>query len=453
MEFKSINPYNDKVLETFPEQSDRQVNAILNKAENASRQWRRTFFANRAEIMTEAADILVKNADQYAKTITLEMGKPISESRAEIKKCAFVCEFYAQNAEKFLTNKTIETDTWESFVRYEPLGCILAIMPWNFPFWQVFRFAASALMAGNVGLLKHAPNVFRCALHAEEIFRQAGCPDGVFQNLLIHHDRVEKIIENKIVKAVTLTGSEQAGASVAAIAGKNIKKTVLELGGSNAFVVLEDADIDKAVEIGITARMMNTGQSCIAAKRFILVEKVYDEFVSKFIKGVQKLKAGDPLDDNTQVGPLARKDLADQLHKQVRKSVEQGAEIRLGGNQKNTFYEPTVLTNVTPAMSIFKEETFGPVAPIIKVKNEEEAFKIAEQTKFGLGISLFTRNIEKAQKFIDKVSDGSFFINDLVKSDPRLPFGGTKYSGYGRELSKDGIMEFVNKKTVCIKTL
>ena len=400
--------------------------------------------------MTNASELLLKNIETYARTITLEMGKPISESRGEIKKCAWVCDYYAENAEKFLANEVIKTDASESYVSNEPIGCVLAIMPWNFPFWQVFRFAAPSLMAGNVGLLKHAPNVFRSALNIEDIFKEAGCPDGVFQNLIIHHKKVEAIIENKVVKAVTLTGSERAGTSVAAIAGKNIKKTVLELGGSNAFIVLEDADIDKAVEIGVKARMLNTGQSCIAAKRFIILDKVYDEFISKFIKSVQELKSGDPLDEITKVGPLARKDLAEQLHKQVQESIKKGAEILLGGNLKGSFYEPTVLTNIKPDMPVFSEETFGPVAPFIRVKDIDEAFQIAEQTKFGLGITLCTRNIEKAKKYISNVSDGAFFINELVKSDPRLPFGGTKFSGYGRELSKDGILEFVNRKTVYI---
>lgn len=453
MKFKSINPYTGKELETFQEFTSQQVKDILDEASSAFTNWRATSFSDRKKVMTNASQILIKNIEQYAKTITLEMGKPISESRGEIKKCAWVCEYYAENAEKFLTNEVIKTDASESFISYEPLGCVLAIMPWNFPFWQVFRFAAPSLMAGNVGLLKHAPNVFRSALNIEDIFKQAGCPDGVFQNLIVHHNKIESIVESNIVKAVTLTGSERAGTSVASIAGKNIKKTVLELGGSNAFIVLEDADIDKAVEIGVKARMLNVGQNCIAAKRFIILDKVYDEFVSKFIKSVQKLKSGDPLDESTEVGPLARKDLAEQLHNQVQTSVKQGAEILLGGKLKDTFYEPTVITNIKSDMPVFSEETFGPVAPFIRVKDEDEAFQLAEQTKFGLGITLCTSNIEKAKKYISKVSDGAFFINELVKSDPRLPFGGTKYSGYGRELSKEGILEFVNRKTVYINKM
>lgn len=450
MEFRSINPYNGEVIETFKPHTDGEIETILEKANESFDKWRKTSFAQRAEVLTKTADVLLKNLEQYAKTITLEMGKPIVEARAEVKKCAWVCEFYAQNAEKFLANEIIETDARESYVSNEPMGCILAIMPWNYPFWQVFRFAAPALMAGNVGLLKHATNVLRSALNIEDIFKQAGCPEGVFQNLIIHHDNIKPILESPVVKAVTLTGSEKAGASVAAIAGQNIKKSLLELGGSNAFIVCDDADIDKAVAIGVKARMLNAGQSCIAAKRFIVFESVYDEFLEKFISAIKELKTGNPMDEDSQIGPLARKDLADQLNIQVQESVKQGATIVLGGKQKGAFYEPTIITDITADMPVFVEETFGPVAPIIKVKNDDEAFRLAEQTQFGLGISVFTEDINKAKHYIDRVSDGAFFINDLVKSDPRLPFGGTKNSGYGRELAKEGILEFVNKKTVYI---
>lgn len=450
MEFKSINPYNNEVIEIFQEQTQQQITTILAKADETFALWRRTSFAQRATVLLNAAKILEDNIDEYAKTMTLEMGKPILEAKAEVKKCAWVCEYYAKHAEEFLASEIVSTDADESFISYEPIGCVLAIMPWNYPFWQVFRFIAPALMAGNVGVLKHAANVFGSAIHIEEILKEAGLPDGAFQNLIIHHDNIKLVIENPIIKAVTLTGSERAGASVASIAGQNIKKTLLELGGSNAFIVFEDADIDKAVKVGVSARMLNAGQSCIAAKRFIVLEKVYAEFLAKYIQAVKELKAGDPLDESTQVGPLARKDLADQLHKQVQDSVKQGAKIELGGNQNNAFYEPTIITNITPEMPVFREETFGPVAPILKVKTVDEAFALAEDTKFGLGISVFTKDIDKAKSYIDKVSDGAFFVNSLVKSDPRLPFGGTKYSGYGRELSKEGILEFINKKTVYI---
>jgi succinate-semialdehyde dehydrogenase/glutarate-semialdehyde dehydrogenase len=383
--------------------------------------------------------------------ITLEMGKPITESRGEVNKCAWVCDYYAEHAAAFLADEIIETDASKSYVKHDPIGAVFAIMPWNFPFWQVFRYAAPTLMAGNTGLLKHAANVFGCANQIEEVFRKAGFPKGVFQNLIIHHDRVEGVISHEVVQAVTLTGSERAGSAVASVAGKHIKKTVLELGGNNAFIVWEDADIDKAVQTALVARMLNCGQSCIAAKRFILVGSIYDEFVSKFVAGVGQLKAGDPLDDKTQVGTLARKDLADELQRQVQESVEQGAALLLGGKQREAFHEPTVLGNVKPGMPAFSEETFGPLAAMIRAKDEEEAFALSEQSKYGLGVTVCTTNIEKAMSMAGRVSDGAYFINELVKSDPRLPFGGTKYSGYGRELARDGILEFVNRKTVYVK--
>lgn len=451
MAYKSINPYNNEVLESFKEHSVSEQNIMLGKADGAFSVWRNTSFQERAKVLNRAAEILINNSDKYAKTISLEMGKPISEARAEVKKCAWVCEYYAENAEGFLSPKSIETDAHESFVSYEPLGAILAIMPWNFPFWQVFRFAAPTLMAGNVGLLKHASNVLGSAKHIADIFIEAGAAEGVFQHFLVSHDSIETLLENDIVKAVTLTGSEKAGASVASLAGKNIKKSLLELGGSNAFVVLEDADIDKAVQIGVKARFMNTGQSCIAAKRFIVVEKVYDKFVEGFVNKVKALKSGDPMLDSSEIGVLAREDLADILAEQVDKSVEMGAKVLVGQKQKGAYYEPTVLTNVSADMSVFREETFGPVAPVIKVKNAKEAFEVARDTEFGLGISVFTEDLEKVKEYIKEVPDGAFFVNDLVKSDPRLPFGGTKKSGFGRELAKDGIMEFVNVKTVYIQ--
>ena len=324
-------------------------------------------------------------------------------------------------------------------------------MPWNFPFWQVFRFAAPTLTSGNTALLKHAPNVFGCAQHIEEVFIKAGFPKAVFQNLIVHHDVTESIVSHDSVKAITLTGSEAAGSAVSQLASKYIKKSLLELGGSNAFIVLEDANIDDAVETAVKARTMNTGQSCIAAKRFIIMDAVYDEFVSKFVDRIKNLKGGDPMNDETQIGPLARKDLADQLQKQVQKSISQGAELLYGGQQKNCFHEPTVLGHVGKNMPAFEEETFGPLAAMIKVESIDQAFEYAQHTKFGLGLSLFTQNIDSALSYADKVSDGAFFINELVKSDPRLPFGGTKTSGFGRELAKDGIMEFINRKTVYVK--
>lgn len=451
MEFKSINPYNGEVLQTFTSQSKEEVEKILEKAKHAFKKNRDIPVVKRSKMMKKAGSLLNKNVEKYAKTISLEMGKPICEARAEVEKCAWVCEYYAENGEDLLADEIIKTDASESFISYDPLGCVLAIMPWNFPFWQVFRFAAPNLVAGNVSLLKHASNVLGCATHIEDIFKEAGFPEGSFQNLFIHHDEIETIISNDIVCAITLTGSEKAGSSVAALAGKYIKKAVLELGGSNAFIVLEDANIDNAVKVGIQARMQNCGQSCIAAKRFIVVDKVYDEFVSKFTAGIKDLKSGSPLDETTQIGTLARKDLAEQLNQQIQTSVEQGAKILTGGNFKDAYFEPTVMVNITIDMPVFQQETFGPVAPIIRVKNEAEAFEIAGKTNFGLGTTLFTADIDRARKQVSKIADGSFFINDLVKSDPRLPFGGTKRSGYGRELSREGMLEFVNIKTVYVK--
>lgn len=451
MEFKSINPYNGKEIATYTEHSEDQVHMILEKSRTAFESWREVPIKERCKLLENAARILRNNVDKYAETMTLEMGKPISEARGEIKKCAWVCEFYAENAERFLADEIIETDASESFVSHDPIGTVLAIMPWNFPFWQVFRFAAPTLAAGNTGLLKHASNVFGCATHIEELLLEAGFPDGVFQNFFIHHDKTESIISNDIVKAVTLTGSERAGKSVGALAGKYLKKSVLELGGSNAFIVLEDADMDQAVKTGVTARMMNSGQSCIAAKRFILVGDAYEKFLPAFIDGVKAIKKGDPVDESTEIGPLARKDLAGQLHEQLEKSVKQGAKIEAGGKQEEAFHEPTVLTGVKPGMPAFDEETFGPLAAIIKAKDEDEAFELAANSSYGLGVTLFTSDIEKARRRISKAPDGAFFINELVKSDPRLPFGGTGNSGYGRELSREGIHEFVNKKTVYIK--
>ncbi|MEX2351341.1 MAG: NAD-dependent succinate-semialdehyde dehydrogenase [Balneolaceae bacterium] len=451
MEFKSINPYNGKELASYKEHTEKEVNAILEKSNLAFESWRDVPVQERCNILMSAAVLLRKNVDEYARTMTLEMGKPISEAKGEINKCAWVCEFYAENAERFLADELIETDASESFVSHDPIGTVLAIMPWNFPFWQVFRFVAPALAAGNTGLLKHAPNVFGCATHIEELLLEAGVPDGVFQNLFIHHDNTEQIISSDLVKAVTLTGSERAGKSVGALAGKYLKKSVLELGGNNAFIVLEDADMDRAVKMGIRARMLNGGQSCIAAKRFILVGDAHDRFLPAFIKGVESIKRGDPADESTEIGPLARKDLADQLQEQLHKSVELGAKIETGGKQDNAFHEPTVLSGVNPGMPAFDEETFGPLAAMIRANDVEEAFDLAANSRYGLGVSLFTSDIKNARRYIGKVPDGAFFINELVKSDPRLPFGGTGHSGYGRELSREGIHEFVNKKTVFIK--
>jgi succinate-semialdehyde dehydrogenase / glutarate-semialdehyde dehydrogenase len=451
MEFKSINPYDGKIIGTYKEQSDTEVGDAIAAAQSAFNTWKKVPVAERARLMAKAGEVLRENVEEYAKMITMEMGKPIAESRGEVNKCAWVCDYYAENAADFLADEVIKTEAQQSFVRHDPMGCILSIMPWNFPFWQVFRFAAPSLTAGNVALLKHAPNVFGCAVQIADVFKKAGFPEGVFQNLIIDHTKIEAVIAHDTVKAVTLTGSEGAGKSVAQTAGKYLKKAVLELGGSNAFIVLEDADIEKTVQTALTARMMNAGQSCIAAKRFIIVDSVYDEFVAKFTEQVKKLQSGDPLNENTTIGPLARKDLADNLQLQVRDSITGGAKMLLGGGQEGCYHQPTVLGDVRPGMSAFDQETFGPLAAIIRAKDEKHALALAEQSKFGLGTTVCTTNIDKALSFAADISDGAYFVNELVKSDPRLPFGGTKSSGYGRELAKNGMMEFVNVKTVYVK--
>jgi len=451
MTFRSINPYNGEQISVFEEQSENEILTLIENARSAFEKWKNVPLAERAQCMARAGEVLRGNAEKYAREITLEMGKPIVESRAEVKKCAWVCDYYAENAVAFLRDETIATDAQQSYVRHDPIGCVLSIMPWNFPFWQVFRFAAPTLTAGNTALLKHAPNVFGCAELIASVFQEAGFPGGTFQNLIIGHERIESIIAHDVVKAVTLTGSERAGMSVGALSGKYLKKSVLELGGSNAFIVWEDADLDKAVQTAVSARMLNDGQSCIAAKRFILLDGIYDKFVSRFVEEIVKLKSGDPLDEGTQVGPLARRDLADQLQRQVTRSIQKGAELLLGGKQNDCYHEPTVLANVTPGMPAFDEETFGPLAPMIRARDEQEAFKLSEQSKYGLGVTVCTSDVDKAMAMADHVSDGAYFVNELVKSDPRLPFGGTKRSGYGRELARDGILEFVNRKTVYVR--
>lgn len=451
MEFKSINPYSGKEIGSHTVHTAAELKTMLDNAGTAFKSWSKVFLEKRCELIRKSGQILRDNTGDYAMMISLEMGKPISESTAEINKCAWVCEYYADNAKDFLADEIIETDALKSFVRHDPIGCVFAIMPWNFPFWQVFRFAAPTLTAGNTCMLKHSSNVFGCGKKIEEVFIKAGYPENVFQNVRVHHDMTEVIMSHKAIQAVSLTGSEKAGSSVAEIAGRNIKRSLLELGGNNAFIVWEDADMEKAVKTALTARMINCGQSCIAAKRFILVKGIYDEFVSKYIDAVRELKTGDPLDITTQVGPLARKDLADELQRQVKESIELGAEMLYGGKQNGAYHDPTVLGNVKPGMPAFDEETFGPLAAMIKANDEDDAFRLSELSLYGLGITVCTSNKDKAISAAGKVSDGAYFVNELVKSDPRLPFGGTKISGYGRELSKDGILEFVNRKTVYVK--
>jgi succinate-semialdehyde dehydrogenase/glutarate-semialdehyde dehydrogenase len=453
MILRSINPYTNEVIKEFEEFPDKKVENLLIQSGEAFEKWKRTKPEYRRSLMENAAGYLRSNINEYAESITSEMGKTLKESKAEVEKCALVCEYYAKNAEGFLKDEPAETDADISYVQFEPLGTILGIMPWNFPFWQVFRFAVPTLMAGNTVLLKHASNVQICAQNIEDIFTGSGFPPGVFQNLVLGSGRVEKVIKHDCIKAVSLTGSEFAGQKVAETAGREIKKTILELGGSNAFVVLEDANIQKAVETGIKARMQNAGQSCIAAKRFIIHEKVSDKFIDLFLEGVKTLKTGDPAKENTDLGPLASIQQAEKVEQQVSRSVEMGARLIEGGIRDKAFYQPTVLTDVRPGMPVFDEEVFGPVAPVIIAKDTADAIALANQTNFGLGVSLFTNDMEKACKLAHEFHDGAVFINSLVKSDPRLPFGGTKHSGYGRELAVQGIREFVNIKTVFIKKL
>ena len=425
---------------------------LLKVSENTQLSWRNLSIQNRISFLPQLAKILLENKEAYATCITTEMHKPISQSIAEVEKCALLCNYYYENAESFLTTKNIKTEASESFVTYEPLGVILGVMPWNFPFWQVFRFAVPTIIAGNTVVVKHASNVPKSAKLIQEIFEQAGFPKGCYQDLPIPSSEVENIIANPIIKAVSLTGSGQAGIAVATEAGKHLKKCVLELGGSNAFIILEDANLEKAVEKAVNARMQNAGQSCIAAKRFLVHENIAEEFVAKFKVAIQNLKTGNPLDKETQIGSLARVDLAEELEVQVQKSIQIGAKLIIGGTRKEAFYEPTILTNVTTEMPVFNEETFGPVAAILTFKTIEEAIELSNQSEFGLGVSIFTQDIDFIKTKIPSFNEGAVFINEMVKSDPRLPFGGIKKSGYGRELAEDGIKEFVNVKTVVINT-
>jgi len=452
---QSINPANNQVIKTYQEISDIELSEVLSKMQTAFEDWKTKSFNYRASLMKTAAKILRNKKEEFSKLMTLEMGKPIVQSRAEIDKCAWVCDYYADNAEKFLQDEIIQTDATKSFVTYQPLGVVLAVMPWNFPFWQVFRFAAPTLMAGNVGLLKHASNVSGCSLAIEEIFSEAGFPEFVFKSVILGSSRVKDLIANPIVQAVSLTGSVPAGKSVASAAGSNIKKTVLELGGSDPYVVLEDADLNETVQTCVTSRLLNGGQSCIAAKRFIVVEKVYERFVELYVDFMKQKKMGDPFDESNDIGPQASVKLRDELHDQVLRSINSGAKLLLGGfipDSVGAYYPPTVLADVTPGMPAFDEELFGPVAAIIKAKDEDDAIKLANKSVFGLGAAVFTKDIAKGEKIArEKLNAGSCFVNQFVRSDPRLPFGGIKESGYGRELSVFGIREFVNIKTVVVK--
>ncbi len=453
MILKSINPYTNETVSEIREQSDEDVKAAITRADEASEEWKNTTFDFRKKIMLRLAENLKNGKELLARTISVEMGKPKSEAIGEIEKCAWVCEYYANDAEILLHEKAVYTDAYYSYVSFEPLGIILGIMPWNYPFWQVFRFAIPTIMAGNVVLLKHASNVQLCAKAIVNEFNKAGLPAEVFQNLSVSSAKVKPIIENNLVKAVSLTGSIYAGSEVAALAGKSLKKTVLELGGSNAFVVMKDSSLEEAVKTGVKSRMQNAGQSCIAAKRFLIHKDITDKFIESFVMRIKELKQGNPLDTDTDMGPLASRKQADKVRSQVEESVKMGARIIHGGNPQKAFYPPTVVTGVKPGMPLFDEEVFGPVAPIMEFESDEEAIRLSNRSRYGLGVSLFTNNLEKAEKLASQFEEGAVFINDMVKSDPRLPFGGVKDSGYGRELAEYGIHEFLNTKTNFVRRL
>jgi succinate-semialdehyde dehydrogenase/glutarate-semialdehyde dehydrogenase len=447
---KSINPFDQTVVEEYQEFSPSLILEKLKTSSATFKDWKKTSFAHRSELMLNASKLLIQNKEQYARMISLEMGKVLSEARAEIEKSAGGCQYFAENAEKFLADETIKTDSRKSLVSFHPTGTILAVMPWNFPFWQVIRFAAPALMAGNVGVLKHASNVSGCSLLLEEIFRTAGFPEGVFQSLLIDNRQIETILQSDIVQGVALTGSEFAGSQVASIAGKNIKKAVLELGGSDPFIVLADADLENAAKVATQSRMQNAGQSCISAKRFIVDKRVKEEFTAHFLENVNSLRQGDPFVETTTTGPLARVDLAETLEKQLNSSISQGARLLAGGRGEGANFRPALLDQVKPGMQAFDEETFGPLAAIVTVSSEEEAIEVANSSRYGLGSSVWTRDLERGERIARQIECGSVFINALMKSDARLPFGGVKKSGYGRELSDYGIKEFVNIKSISI---
>jgi len=447
----TVNPATGEVVRRFEPLNDREIEDKLACADRAYQSYRRTGFADRARWLTRAAEILEAERDRLGRLMTLEMGKPITAARAEAAKCALACRYYVEHGERLLADETVDMGAGRACIKYQPIGAVLAIMPWNFPFWQVFRFAAPALMAGNVGLLKHASNVPQCALEIETVIRQAGFPSDVFQTLLIGSSQVERVINDPRVKAVTLTGSEPAGMQVASQAGRQIKKTVLELGGSDPFIVTPNADLDRAVRTAVEARSINNGQSCIAAKRFIVDARIAPEFERRFAAGMAALKVGDPMDDDTQLGPLSTQDMVEDLDKQVRCSVEMGARVLTGGQRSagpGYFYPATVLTDVPVQSPAYREELFGPVAVVLKYSSIEEAIRLANDTEFGLGASAWTNDEREQRLFIDEIEAGMVFINGMVASDPRMPFGGVKRSGYGRELSAYGIREFVNVKTV-----
>ena len=454
MAIVSINPSTNRPIRTYDELTPDAVAAAVSRAHETWLAWRTVSFEKRASLMKRAAEILRERKDELAQLMAAEMGKPLKQGVAEAEKCAWVCDYYAGNAEVQLADEIVKSDAAMSYVAFESIGVVLAVMPWNFPLWQVYRFAAPALMAGNVGVLKHASNVSGCALAIEEIFTQGGFPVGAFRTLLIGSKQVQAVIEHPLVRAVTLTGSTPAGKAVASQAGAALKKTVLELGGSDPYIVLEDADLEQAVQACVNSRLINSGQSCIAAKRFIVVDPILATFTKKFVALMKTKKMGDAFADGIDVGPMARIDLRDELHKQVVASVERGATLLLGGEipaGEGAYYPPTVLGDVTRGMPAYDEETFGPVAAIIRAKDEDDAVRIANDTVFGLGSAVFTRDAARGERVAKRLAAGSVFVNSAVASDPRLPFGGIKQSGYGRELGSYGIKEFVNVKTVYIK--
>ncbi len=454
MSFKVINPATGEQIKEIPGWGGSEIESALSQVADAAPAWAAMPMSERCALMREAGAVLRRNRDRYAAIITQEMGKLIRDARAEVEKCAVVCEFYAEKGPEFLADEQMASDASESYVAYLPLGTVLAVMPWNYPFWQVMRFAAPALVAGNTGLLKHASNVPQCALALEEVFREAGFPAGVFRSLMIRASQVQKVIEDPRVQAVTLTGSEPAGRQVAATAGSVLKKCVLELGGSDAFIVLEDADLDEAVKWAVASRYLNTGQSCIAAKRFILVDAIAEDFLTRFKAAVEALQAGDPLDEKTSLAPMARTDLRDELHAQVSKSIAAGALAVTGCeplDRPGAYYAASILDRVEPGILAYDNELFGPVAIVIRARDEEDALRIANDTPYGLGGSVWTRDSQRGAALARRMESGCTYVNGMVKSDPRLPFGGIKNSGFGRELSQHGIREFVNAKTIWVK--
>ncbi|QLG62316.1 NAD-dependent succinate-semialdehyde dehydrogenase [Halorarum salinum] len=452
---ESVNPATGETLETYEEHTDAEVDEALDAATAAFEEWSDESFAHRRTLLTEVADLLRDRVDEYAELMVAEMGKPISQARAEVEKCATGCDYYAEHAEEHLADEVIGTEAdAHTLVSYEPLGPVLSVMPWNFPFWQMFRFAAPNLAAGNVSLLKHASNVPGCAVAIEELFRDAGFPEGALQSLLVGSDEVDDVIEDERIRAVTLTGSVGAGRSVGETAGAELKPSVLELGGSDPFVVLEDAPIDRTVRSAVYGRCQNNGESCIAAKRFVVVDDVYEEFLDRLVEGMEGLTIGDPTDEGTELGPMAQEGLMDGLHEQVEATADAGATVHVGGepmDREGNYYPPTVLSEIPDGSPADDEELFGPVASVWRVDDEAEAIERANDTQFGLGASVWTGDPERGERVAREFEAGCCFVNEIVKSDPRLPFGGVKHSGYGRELSRHGIREFVNRKTVWVQ--